>query len=308
MNNSYYFGIEGGGTHSRLAITDKDGKVLARSEAGSTNIYSVSKEEVYDNLSLLLDSALETAGLEKEDLAAGCLGSAGIGRKEEEILLREYFDLLLGPDIKVKLCSDGEILLCGGLENLEGYCLISGTGSIALGRTRRGTLVRAGGLGYMLGDEGSAAWIGKIAIMRVMRSLENRDLATNMLEPILKAAGLSKSSDFIHYMHYDSDKAKVASLAPVVTAAARNGDALALDILHTSAKELALLVKCVVNQSPLISNKELVFTGGVLKHDEIIVNKLHEILKQEFPDLVVSAPKGSALEGACMLAINLGDL
>ena len=304
MKKSCFFGIDGGGTHSRLALTDRDGKVLARSQAGSTNIYSVSKNEVFENLSRLLESALKTAGLEKQDLAAGCLGSAGLGREEEQKLFRAYFDNLLGQEFPVKLCTDGEVLLCGGLENLEGYCLIAGTGSIALGRSEDGRLVRSGGHGYMLGDEGSAAWIGRTAIARVLRSLENRDHRTDMLSDILKSAGLNKSDDLIRYVHHDADKGKIAALAPVVTAAGRKGDPLALDILRRGAEELALLVKSVRGQSPWINRKELALAGGVMEHDEILTGILKEILSKEFPDLAVYPSKGTALEGACMLAIS----
>jgi N-acetylglucosamine kinase-like BadF-type ATPase len=307
MNKSCYFGIDGGGTHSRLALTDQDGKVLSRSQAGSTNIYSVAKDEVLANLSLLLDSALKIAGLTKRDLAAGCLGSAGLGREGEQKLYSAFFDTLLGPEFPVKLCTDGETLLCGGLESLEGYCLIAGTGSIALGRSLTGILVRSGGHGYMLGDEGSAAWTGRTAIARTLRSLENRDLETNMLDSILETTGLSGPGDLIQYVHHDADKAKIAALAPAVTEAGRKGDPLALDILRTGAEELALLVKSVLGQSPWIHRKELVLAGGVMEHDEIAAGILKEILARQFPDLAVTNPKGTALEGACMLAINLGN-
>jgi N-acetylglucosamine kinase-like BadF-type ATPase len=305
MIDSCFFGIDGGGTHSRLALVDREGKVLVRSEAGSTNIYSVTKDEVFANLSILLDSALKSAGLNMRDLAAGCFGSAGLGRAEEQKLFRAFFDSLLGRDFPVKLCTDGEILLCGGLENLEGYCLIAGTGSIALGRSRSGDLVRSGGHGYMLGDEGSAAWIGRTAIARTLRSLENRDISTGMLSAILETTGLTQSNELIKYVHHDADKAKIAGLAPAVTQSARKGDPLALDILRTGADELVLLVKSVLSQSPLIKRMELVLAGGVLEHDEIVTNRLKESLAKDFPRLAVSAPKGTALEGACMLALSM---
>ena len=305
MEKRYFFGIDGGGTYSRLALTDGEGRVLAASEAGSTNIYSVSRTEARENLSALLDSALKSAGIGKADLAAGCIGGAGIGREREKALFREFFDSILWPDFPVTICGDGEILLCGGLEDLEGYCLIAGTGSIALGRSRDGRLARAGGHGYLLGDEGGAAWIGKSAVSRSLRSLENRDLATDMHTAILKATGLAQIDDIIHYMHYTADKAKVAALAPIVTAAARKGDPLALDILRIGAKELALLVKSVIAQSPWINRKELVLAGGVMKNDEIVVEALKEILSGELPDLAVSYPKGTALQGACMIAISM---
>ena len=305
VKNRYFFGIDGGGTNSRLAITDSGGRAISASKAGSTNIYSVSKEEVFTNLSQLLDTALKQASLEKTDLSAGCLGCAGLGREGERKLFSDFFDKFLWQGFPVKLCTDGEILLCGGLDNLEGYCLIAGTGSLALGRSLDGRLVRAGGHGYMLGDEGSSAWTGRTAIARILRSIEDRDLPTEMLPEILEAAGLQNAGDLIKYVHHDADKATIGALAPAVTAAARKGDPLALDILKTGAKELAFLVKSVLGQSPWIKNKALVLAGGVIEHDEILTGFLKQILAQENGDLKVGLPNGTALTGASMLAANL---
>jgi len=304
MSGSYFFGIDGGGTHSRLALTDIEGNIITRCQAGSTNVFSVSSEEVFKNISLLLNSAVETSGIQKHNLTAGCIGSAGLSRENEYKLFREFFDKFLGTDFKVKLCSDAEILLCGGLDKLEGYCLIAGTGSIALGRSREKGMVRSGGFGYLLGDEGSAAWIAKTAISRILKSLEYRDLPTNMLDSMLKAAGLTKYDDFIRYVHHDADKAKIAALAPVVYDYAKKKDPLALEILCIGAEELANMVRSVVTQSPWILNRELVLAGGVIEHNEFITEKLKDKLAKLLPDLAVFSPKKTALEGACMLAIN----
>jgi N-acetylglucosamine kinase-like BadF-type ATPase len=297
-----YFGIDGGGTRSRLALTDGEGRVLVRAEGGATNIYSVSREEVFGNLKSLLGRALESGGIEKGELLAGCLGSAGLGREGEQKIYREFFDTLLGPRSQVKLCTDGEILLCGGLEGLEGYCLIAGTGSVALGRSEGGRMVRAGGFGYLLGDEGAAAWIGKTAIARSLRGLEGRDLPGAMITAILEKTGLKKGEDLIQYVHHDAGKAQIAALAPVVTEAARAGDPLARDILRGGADELVLLVKSVLDQSPWIEKQILVLAGGVIEHDEILTGSLRESLTARFPKLTVTEPRGSALEGACLLA------
>jgi N-acetylglucosamine kinase-like BadF-type ATPase len=305
VDKLYYFGIDGGGTHSRLAVTNREGRILGRAEAGSTNIYSMPKDAVFENLRSLLDSCLQAAGLRKEDLGAGCVGSAGLGREKEQRVFQGFFDSFLGTGIPVKLCGDGEILLCGGLEDLEGYCLIAGTGSTALGRSKDGRLVRAGGLGYMLGDEGSAAWIGKTVITRILRSLEGRDLPSFMLEAILEKTGLSQSEDLIRYVHIEADKARVAALAPLVTEAARSADPLALDILRTGAAEMVLLVRSVLDRSPWIENRTLVLAGGVIEHDEIITEKLRGSLAAEFPRLKITEPRGNALEGACLLAASI---
>jgi N-acetylglucosamine kinase-like BadF-type ATPase len=63
MRGGFFFGIDGGGTHSRLAIINSAQKVLARVTAGSTNIYSVSQEAVFENLTALLNDGLQEAGL-----------------------------------------------------------------------------------------------------------------------------------------------------------------------------------------------------------------------------------------------------
>ena len=126
------------------------------------------------------------------------------------------------------------------------------------------------------------------------------------LPAILEAAGLTRKDDLIRYVHHDANKAKIATLAPAVTEAARKGDPLALDILRIGAEELTLLVKSVVGQSPQIQNRELVLAGGVMEHDEIVTAKLKENLASEIPDLTVSSPKRTAMEGACTLAKNIG--
>ena len=300
----YFFGIDGGGTRSRIAIINRTGETLAHCEAGSTNIYSVLEATVFENLAALLNSALQQAGIERNALARGCIGSAGLSRQNELTLFRGWFDMLLGADVPVKLCTDGEILLCGGLDGHEGYCLIAGTGSLALARSRDGILTRAGGFGYLLGDEGAAAWIGKSAIARSLRSEEGRDLPTYMTAALLSACKLSNSSDLIRYVHHDANKADIAALAPLVTAAARNGDALALDILQSSAAELALLVRSLIARTPHITNRTLVLAGGVMEHDEIIREHLTTLLATECPDITPITPRRTALEGACLLAMS----
>jgi N-acetylglucosamine kinase-like BadF-type ATPase len=304
MKEPLYFGIDGGGTHSRLALINQQGEIRVRVTGGSTNIYSVSPEQVFVNITELLDRGLGEASRERGDLAGGCIGSAGLGRAKEIRLFREFFDGLLGPDFPVTLCGDGEILLCGGLEGLEGYCLIAGTGSMALGRAADGRLVRAGGLGYQLGDEGAAAWIGRTAIARTLRSVEGRDIPTILLPRLLAACKREAAADLIAYVHHDAGKAEIAALAPAVTVAAQEGDPLALDILRIGAEELALLVRSVIQQSPWIQNRTLVLAGGVMEHDPLVSEKLKELLAGEFPDLAVTPPRKTALDGACLLALK----
>ena len=124
------FGIDGGGTRSRLCLFRlEDGREIGRFTGGSTNMYSVGQDEAMRNIEQLLRSS----GISLERLKAGCLGSAGLSRPAEKEAFSAFFRLLL-PQCSMYLCNDGETLLVGALEATEGYCLIAGTGSLALAR------------------------------------------------------------------------------------------------------------------------------------------------------------------------------
>lgn len=292
--SSYFFGLDGGGTQSRLAVCDSVGHVVVEVYGGATNLYTGKPEQVALNLKALF-SQVEAYF----PFAGGCIGSAGLGREREKALFKEMLAVLL-PSVPVYLCSDGEILLVGGLAGLEGYALISGTGSLALSRSTDGTLLRAGGYGYLLGDEGSAYWIAHQALVRSLRSLEHRDLNTNMLGSLVEGCSLSKAEDLIAYVHHQATKADIAKLAPLVTAFAKEGDPLANDILRCAAKELVALVVSV--QNPAITAKELVLAGGVLEKDPLVRPLFMQALREALPELQIITARGTALAGACLLA------
>lgn len=151
------FGIDGGGTRSRLCLFRlEDGREIGRFTGGSTNMYSVGQDEAMRNIEQLLRSS----GVSLEKLKAGCLGSAGLSRPAE----KEAFSCFFPPfaasmqHVPVQRRRNAAGRRAGSHGRLLAW--IAGTGSLALARNREGHTARAGGLGYMLGDEGSALWIG----------------------------------------------------------------------------------------------------------------------------------------------------
>lgn len=96
----------------------------------STNIYSVSIENVKKNIKQLIEKAMKES--HTAIFKGGCIGSAGLARAKEKQLFQDFFTSLL-PHTYVHLCNDGEILLVGALMEKQGYAIISGIGSLALG-------------------------------------------------------------------------------------------------------------------------------------------------------------------------------
>lgn len=104
---------------------------------------------------------------------------------------------------KVEVFSDLELARAAAFGSGPGVIVIGGTGSAALGADARGRMARAGGLGPLLGDEGSAFWIAK------------RALAVPSLR---RALG---SPDLLALVHVPNPVAAIAALAPRVLELAR---------------------------------------------------------------------------------------
>ena len=295
------FGIDGGGTRSRLVLFEPGSlRVLHREEGGPTNPHSAGMAGAQDNLRQLLLAGCQALKITLADLACGCLGSAGLGRPLEQAVFLDFLQGLTKAPLHV--CSDGEILLVGSTGSLSGYCLIAGTGSFALGRNQAGQVVRAGGLGHMLGDEGSASWIGWQAMRRALASLEHRDMETRMMPALLAHYGLSAPEDSIPLFHQHFDKAQVAASSPLVLAAAAENDPLALDILAQAARALFQLIKSVVRQQPQEA-LHIALAGGLLERDNLLQKALLQQIAEAYPAArtAVAQPQ-DAMKGACMLA------
>ncbi|AEV28780.1 putative N-acetylglucosamine kinase [Sphaerochaeta pleomorpha str. Grapes] len=298
-----FYGLDGGGTRCRLAIWDENKRLIYKDEGESSNVYAVGFEQAKSNVRSLLEKAAKNPLVEVSKIRALCFGSAGLARDTERSRWLSFFESQFPEPIALLLCTDAEIMLAGSLNEPTGIGLIAGTGSICIGRNEDGVVVRAGGMGTALGDEGSAWWIAKEAVRRTLRSKENRDLPTTMETTIHAFFHLESLYDCIPFFNDKSlTKSAVAEFAPFVSVAAEQGDQLALAILEEAATELASLVNSVESRLGGQFLHRITLGGGVLEHDKLI-RKL--FLEKLTPTLIVCPSRGTALDGAGILAFSL---
>jgi N-acetylglucosamine kinase-like BadF-type ATPase len=302
----YVFGIDGGGTSSRLAIEDLEGRRLFYREGASSNPNSRDRLQIEATFAELFASAMAQAGLSPSDCVAGFAGVAGIDRVAD---CEPYVELLRrasGFSCPIGAGNDAEPALAGALDDIEGILLIAGTGSIALARARDGTQVRAGGWGHLLGDEGSAWRIAFDAICRSMRSSEGRDLKTSLLEDALGFFGLAEITDLIPFVYGGLDKALIAKFARVVGARRNEGDALALDLFDQASAAQAGLVESVYHRiGPAMGSRRAAFRGGLIESDTRLREATKSLLAASLPGLQIVPAASDAAHGACVLARDL---
>src|SRR6185295_12844752 len=182
----YIIGVDGGGTKTLALLGDLDGNVLARGVSGPSNTNAVG----FDVACSALESAMLMARKDYPgEISALCLGLAGAGRAED-IERFQNWAVDNFPRAAVKVVSDADILLMAGAPSGPALALICGTGSIVYGRTVTGELIRAGGWGYLFGDEGGGYAIGIAALRKMMQAYDGRRPETLLSELVLERYGL----------------------------------------------------------------------------------------------------------------------
>ena len=170
---NYYIGIDAGGTKSKCVLTDENFKVLAEETNGNGAFLIYGIEEVSKRFHQTISNCLAKAELTYNDLTAIVMGCAGAGGEENANKFRNGFikySLSQGVNYKnVLVKSDAIIALEGAFSGKAGAILISGTGSILLGKDEENNLIRVGGAGRLVGDEGSGYKIGQNAINAVYK-------------------------------------------------------------------------------------------------------------------------------------------
>ncbi len=272
----WIIGVDGGGTRTVACAADLSGRVLARVEKGPANYHTIGLPAFASLVAAIIADLAPAAGLDRAGLALVSLGLAGADRDRDRELLRSALDgLALGCPCLID--SDARIALAAGLgADAAGIVLIAGTGSIAYGRTSDGGIIRAGGWGHLVSDEGSGYDIGRQAIARGLRSMEGRDKPSGLLAKVMDTLGVADIAGLIAFVYSPATaKADIAVLAATVAAAAAAGDELAADILAAAGDELAALVESVLARGfPGSSSVPVATYGGLLLASPLLRQRL----------------------------------
>ncbi|MBI5053317.1 MAG: hypothetical protein HZB52_08630 [Chloroflexi bacterium] len=263
-------GIDGGGSKTLALIADEDGNVIGRGSAESSNYHSVGKEKAYESLNNAIRFAFDDAKLSRQNFQAACLGLSGVDRPQDRAVIESWAkENLSGTPLKI--VNDAELVLAAGTADGWGVAMICGTGSIVYGRNKNGETTRAGGWGYLLGDEGSGYRIGLAALQAIARAHDGRDEKTILNQLILNHLSLSSPVDLIKYIYRERvPTTEIAALASFVEKAAEGGDAVATKILQEAAHELSLAVNSTVRQLRMTGAIPCAQAGGVITRGKII--------------------------------------
>jgi N-acetylglucosamine kinase-like BadF-type ATPase len=276
--------VDGGGTNTQALLTDLEGKVVARGLGPSSNLHNVGFEKGFEAIATAIEGALAqvrgtmpaaasaTGGARwrSAGIAAACLGLSGVDSSADEAQVSKWAkDEELAPRLAV--VNDSELVLAGGTPDGWGVALISGTGSVCLGRTAEGKSARVGGWGPLLGDEGSGYHIASLALERATQAADGRANAPALLKAILRHWSLPDPTALIRHVHAETTSmSDIASVATVVVDLAGRNDAAALEVVAVAGRELALHIDTIIRilrltRPPVALGGRLMLRGALRK-------------------------------------------
>jgi glucosamine kinase len=299
----FVLGLDGGGTKTECVLMDEAGLVRAEGRSGPSNPMRVGFGGALAAVCEAGRTAMQNAKLSPSDISVVCAGLAGAAQPDSQRkmkkLLREEF-----PTQVVQVCTDVDLKLEATGEG-RAIVLNVGTGTFAVGRDFNGQVVRVGGHGPLLGDEGSAYDIGRRAMIAALRAADrgskDSPLAARILHD-LRAADWEE----LQLRVYRVPDEVFPRIFPVVTAAADEGDPEARMLLQDAAVELAGLVTDLMEQLQLNEEKFLlVKSGGMVGRSAYFDALLDERLRLAAPKAEFGALVVTAAQAAARLALRL---
>ena len=290
-----FLGIDVGGSHTTVVVGDKTAQVLARADGPGAAMRPGGAEA---SAAVIADIARRAAAAAAVTLPADAamVGAAGAGREQEQ---QELATALIKAQVarRVRVAGDSEISLAAAFGEGPGILLNAGTGSIAFARSADARLHRAGGYGWLLGDEGGGYWLGRRALASAARATDDPQESSTLLERLLVALGLRHFDDLIRWTA-TATPAQIAALAPHVLNAALEGEQVAQQAVWEAAVELARLVGALAHHFPGTEPIAVATAGGLLRRGSPLLKALHDVLINTTPrarlvDGPVDAPAGA---------------
>ncbi len=286
----------------------RGGKPVAETNSGTTRIGAVGVGESCERTLNVIIELCSRAEIESTELDAVVVGLAGVWLEEEKKRSHHLLKTLArGQDVTLNdllVTSDAELAIEGAFEGGNGIILITGTGSIALAKIGKNKLVRCGGWGIELDDEGSGAWIGREGLTAVVRALDGRGRPTIMTELIGKLyPNIDLEVPRTIVKAYAERTFEYHMISPHVMKCAEEGDEVCLEIINRASFHLMELLE-VLQSHIKTKTAPVALMGGIIDARTLLAKKLEERIEKH-SKLKMTRPKGTALDGALAIGTRL---
>jgi N-acetylglucosamine kinase-like BadF-type ATPase len=290
-----YLGIDAGASATKWALYD-GAQIIASGKLAPMDGHIYRPESKVRMQEVLAEITSQINATEVAGVFAGLTGVAEEKSSNNPIsqILQEHF-----PNSKVRVVQDIVLAYYANFEVGDGILLYAGTGSIAMYIDDEAGPVRAGGWGYLLGDEGGGFWIGREAIRWVLAGLDTGEEVTpgSLSEVILQEINASDWNGIKEFV-YSSERSEIAKLSATISRLADEGDSDAQGIIFEASQFLIALIHQLDIQ--IENAPQIVIAGGVCQPGSYLAKSLTSFFSER-----ISISECNIAERAAELAIDI---
>lgn len=305
---AYYLGLDAGGTKTFCLIGDGNGEIKGFGRGGTGNYEGYGVEAAHQEIRRAVEGAMESAGLQLNDISAVGMGVAGADIPDDyDMLEREIFGPIFG-DIPRLLRNDSMGGLRGGTRDPYGVVIACGTGCVCAGVNRDGKEVRIGGISEDYGDKVSGSSIGIHGLKAVWRARDGVTGPTLLTDKFVARSGCADIEALFLEMYYGRiTYSDLQPMAKLVFDAAWEGDAIACDTLEWGGRYLGQMVNAAIRQLGMERDSfDVVMAGSVFKgRSPVLVDALATVVHRECPEARLVMPIYEPVVGALLLGMEL---
>jgi glucosamine kinase len=291
-----HIGIDIGGTKTQTRV-EADGKTLMDSTVLTSSWRWGGLLDDDNNATRLLQLFAEIPSSEKAPLA---LGAHGLDSPKQCL----DFEALVAARRTGLVRAVNDVELVGPAAGFDAaIAVISGTGSKVVAHDAAGTMLSAGGYGYLLGDPGSAPALARDAVRAVLWARDEGRPVGLLSQTLMGHFGVDDEVEMSYLFTADSSLTTWGGLAPLLFTAADAGSQLALTVIDEAAQELATAVKLVLSRGAI--GKDVVCAGGVISNQPRLFQGLERHITAIDPRLTLHLLSVAPVAGAIALARHM---
>ncbi len=284
----YYVSLDSGGSKSMAILFDENMKLLGQGLTEGSNTTQTSVEDATRNLRDCVHQIFE-GNEQVKKIKCVFFTSCGTGT-----MMKDALESCAKIEAYQNIGEAKAGLYAGGLMQ-EGILALSGTGSDVFwvdSSIPKSNTVVVGGLGPILGDQGSGTWMGMCALQAAMKYSNGWGEETLILDELRKAWCLEKDTDAVTTVHHHvAPFRKAATVTKMIGAAAQKGDKVALQILQDAGEQMALQTLCLIDKYQIpIEKRYVVCAGGAWKTHPKMYDTFKKYLLQKCPQMHVHYP------------------
>jgi len=303
-----FLGIDGGGTKTDFLLIDEKGHLLAAHKGGSAYYLETGVDALQSMLTAGIEATLKQGGVAASDLTFAFIGLPAHG--EDSGLLPRLNSIAAGvlPQSKFRCGNDMVCGWAGALGGSDGINIVAGTGSIAYGEFSS-RQARSGGWGELFSDEGSAYWIAREALTLFSRMSDGREPRAPLYHLMRDRFQLKEDLDLCAVVYGPPlmSRSRLASLAPLVAEAAREGDSSARGLFEQAALHLAAIVHAVYDQLHIPHERRIPvsYSGGMFKLTDLMQPLFEAAVNAGERRYEFLAPRLPPVAGAALYAARI---